>query len=73
MTTEKRRPGRPATGQDPNQNLRMSKDRWDNLGQAAERAGTNRSRVINDFAAWYTHEPGATRPNRPPAEDDTDG
>jgi len=67
---QKRRPGRPATGQDPNQNFRMGRQRWTGLKAAAERAGTTRSAVLNDLAAWYLREPGATLPKRPAAVDD---
>lgn len=66
--TEKRRPGRPATGHDPNQNFRMKQDRWDRLKDSAEKAGSNRSQVLNDLAAWYVREDGAKLPKRPDAD-----
>lgn len=50
------------------QGVRVPDARWRKLGEDAERAGTNRSSVINDFAAWYTREDGAELPERP--EDD---
>ena len=74
MTEPKRRPGRPKsdTPPDPDHNVRMSTDRWKRLGEATQRAGTDRTKALNDYAAWYTHEDGAKRPNRPPAEDEND-
>jgi hypothetical protein len=49
----------------------MSKARWDHLGTASASAGSNRSQVLNDLAAWYLREPHAKlpkRPDAPPAE-----
>ncbi|EMD29628.1 hypothetical protein C791_2987 [Amycolatopsis azurea DSM 43854] len=43
----------------------MPDERWKNLGKAAERAGSDRSKVLNDFAAWYTDEEDAELPVRP--------
>lgn len=43
----------------------MPESRWKKLGEAAQRAGTNRSEVINDFARWYTGEDDAELPERP--------
>jgi hypothetical protein len=79
MTTEKpkRGPGRPRKDPDevvdpvPIRGVRIPGKRWDNLKKATEAAGTDRSKVINDWAAWYTHEDGAKRPNRPTDEDGT--
>lgn len=65
---EKRKMGRPATGRDPTHSVRMSGKRWDKLAEDAERAGSDRSKVINDLAAWYIREDGAKLPKRP-AED----
>lgn len=47
------------------QNVRVPKARWVKLAEEAERAGTNRSRLLNAFAAWYTREPGAKAVKRP--------
>ncbi len=63
--TEKRKPGRPATGETPRHSMKMPDDRWDALGDAAKEAGSDRSKVINDLAAWYVREPGAKLPARP--------
>ncbi|HEX7658119.1 MAG TPA: hypothetical protein VF444_01465 [Pseudonocardiaceae bacterium] len=65
---EKRRPGRPATGQTPNRSIRMADDRWQRFGQATEQAGTDRSSAVNAFAAWYTRETDARLPPRPPCD-----
>ncbi|WP_143254520.1 hypothetical protein [Amycolatopsis azurea] len=63
--SDKRKPGRPATGQTPARSIKMPDERWKNLGKAAERAGSDRSKVLNDFAAWYTDEEDAELPVRP--------
>lgn len=47
----------------------MNDDRWERFGDAAEKAGTDRTGAVNDFAAWYTAEDGAKLPKRP-SEDD---
>jgi hypothetical protein len=71
MTTPKRKPGRPKTGVDPARGVRVPDPRWDRFDTATKAAGTDRARVLNDFIAWYVHEPEAKRPNRPPAATDT--
>lgn len=43
----------------------MPNERWEKLAEEAERAGSDRSKVINDMAAWYTREDGAKLPERP--------
>lgn len=63
--SEKRRPGRPATGETPGHNVKMPKERWDRLGEKAKDAGSDRSKVINELAAWYVREDGAALPERP--------
>jgi hypothetical protein len=62
---ERPKRGRPATGKTPKHGVRMPDPRWQRLGDAAEAAGTDRTEVINDFARWYTHEPGAKAVKRP--------
>lgn len=62
---EKRRPGRPATGQTPARDVRMPEERWNALGDKAKAAGSDRSKVINELTAWYTREDGAELPDRP--------
>jgi hypothetical protein len=63
--SERRRPGRPATGQTPQRKIRMSDDRWQRFGEAAEQAGTDRTEATNRFAAWFTQEDDAELPERP--------
>lgn len=43
----------------------MTDDRWDALGEKAEKAGSDRGKVINDLAAWYVGEDDAELPERP--------
>lgn len=62
---DKRRPGRPATGETPVRSVKIPDDRWDELGAKAKDAGSDRSKVINDLAAWYVRETGAELPERP--------
>lgn len=54
------------------QNVRVPKGRWTKLAEEAERAGTNRSKVLNDFAAWYVREPGSKAVRRPDAPQGTE-
>lgn len=61
----KRRPGRPRTGQTPGHNVPMPTSRWQRLGEAAEATGSDRTKVINAFAGWFTREPGGKLPKRP--------
>ena len=63
--TEKRRPGRPATGRTPAHSIRMPDERWEAVDEKAKDAGSDRSKVINDLAAWYVREDGAELPERP--------
>lgn len=62
---EKRKPGRPATGKTPVHGLRMPDDRWNALDSKAKAAGSDRSKVVNELAAWYVREDGAELPDRP--------
>lgn len=63
--SDKRKPGRPATGDTPVRSVKIPDDRWKALGEKASTAGSDRSKVINDLAAWYTREDGAELPDRP--------
>ncbi len=47
----------------PHRMVRISDDRWDRFGLLA--GLRERSRVINEFVAWYNGEPGAKLPKRP--------
>lgn len=62
---DKRKIGRPATGRDPTISIRMPAERRDVLDKKAKQAGTDRSKVVNDLAAWYVREPDAELPERP--------
>lgn len=64
---EKRKPGRPATGQKPQHTVRMSDERWNALGEKAEQARTDRGKVLNELSAWYVGEDDAELPERPDA------
>lgn len=50
------------------QTIRIDPERWGQFEKGAAAVGTDRSKVINDFIAWYNHEPGAKRPTRPPGD-----
>lgn len=62
---DRRKPGRPATGKTPQHTVRMSDERWNALGSKAEKAGSDRGKVLNDMAAWYVGEDDAELPERP--------
>ncbi|HEY2763901.1 MAG TPA: hypothetical protein VGJ13_07785 [Pseudonocardiaceae bacterium] len=62
--TEKRRPGRPATGQKPNYPIRVDREVQDAFVAAA---GKEHPAVVAAFMAWYARLPGSRRPERPPA------
>jgi predicted DNA-binding protein len=62
---EKRKIGRPATGRDPTLSIRMPVERRHALDEKAKQAGSDRSKVINDLAAWYVSEDDAELPERP--------
>jgi metal-responsive CopG/Arc/MetJ family transcriptional regulator len=63
---EKRKIGRPSTGgRDPNVTVRMPAKRRDALDEKAKKAGSDRSKVVNDLAAWYVKEDDAELPERP--------
>lgn len=49
----------------PKFGIRVSEAVWTRLGEAAARAGTDRSAVIRALLAWYLREPGASLPPRP--------
>lgn len=63
--SDKRKPGRPATGETPRHSVKMPDERWKTLGDKAKGAGSDRSKVLNDLAAWYVREDGAGLPDRP--------
>lgn len=54
----------------PTRPIRVPLDLWARFGEAATRAGTDRSAVLRDFMRWYAREPGAKLPKRPAVPDD---
>ena len=58
---------RPPTGQTFVARARVPLPRWDRFDAATQEQGTDRSKVINEFIAWYNREPGAKLPKRPDA------
>lgn len=63
--TDKRKPGRPATGETTRHSVKMPDERWDKLGDKAKVADSDRSKVLNELAAWYVREKDAKLPKRP--------
>jgi len=47
------------------QTVRIDHERWDRFEAAAKAIDTDRSKLINDFVAWFIREPGAKAPKRP--------
>lgn len=52
----------------PKQAIRVSKDKWDRFGEAADAADTDRSTLLRQFVDWYLRERGGVLPERPPRE-----
>lgn len=52
----------------PHRMVRIGDERWNRFGLLA--GVRERSRVINEFVAWYVGEPGAKLPRRPKPADD---
>ncbi len=51
--------------------IRLPRDDWDALEQAAHRVGfANRSDYLQAFADWALRKPGAKAPRRPAAHDE---
>ncbi|MGH8880608.1 MAG: hypothetical protein ACRD0P_25170 [Stackebrandtia sp.] len=48
--------------------VRVSDERWQRLGEEADRDGVTRSDLLNEFIAWRIREPGARMPKRPAVE-----
>ena len=40
--------------------------RWDAFVENTGRRDSNPTSVVNQFMAWYNHEPGSVLPQRPP-------
>ena len=49
----------------PIQRFRLAQQAWEDFGVAAERAGTNRSKLLGQFVRWYIRRQGAVLPERP--------
>lgn len=57
--------GRPATGKTFVARARIPIDTWLEFEKAATAAGTDRSKVLNEFVDWYLRKRGAQLPARP--------
>ncbi|MBB4702313.1 hypothetical protein [Sphaerisporangium siamense] len=55
-------PNQPST---PKHGVRIPDVRWNAFGERAQQQGTDRTKLINAFMAWYIREPGAELPERP--------
>jgi hypothetical protein len=51
----------------PPRQVRFPHDEWFALEEAAATEGKTRADVLREFARWYLHRPGATKPTRPEA------
>lgn len=56
--------GRNPENHTPQRPIRVSDERWEAFGAIV--GGRSRAKVVNEFIAWYTREPGARLPARPP-------
>lgn len=56
---------RPATGKTFVARARVPLAKWERFGVLAAEAGTDRSKLINEFIDWYLRERGAVLPQRP--------
>lgn len=56
---------RPATGKTFVARARVAFAKWERFGERAAEAGTDRSKLINEFIDWFLREPGARLPTRP--------
>ncbi len=45
--------------------LRIREDLWAVFGEAATRAGVDRSTLLREFIRWYARQAGAKLPDRP--------
>lgn len=62
MTSARRKPGRPATGETPIRHIRVSDDIWLPYLDAV---GDEHPEILRQFMAWCARRPGVKRPNRP--------
>jgi hypothetical protein len=56
---------RPRTGHTFTARARVPKERWDRFEETTSEAESDRSKVLNEFIAWYNREPGSKMPRRP--------
>lgn len=59
-------PNEPKT---PHRSVRISDERWQELGEVTAAMGTDRAKVLNELAAWWLREPNAKLPKRPPVDE----
>jgi hypothetical protein len=68
-TTDRHDTLQPVTGKSgrgtARQTIRMDEDLWNKLGEAASRAGADRSDILRRLARWYVREPNTELPQRP--------
>jgi hypothetical protein len=55
-------PNKPAT---PNRAVRIDDETWEQLGDAATTADTDRSAILRQLVQWWLRRPGAKMPPRP--------
>lgn len=55
-------PNQPAT---PQRAVRIDDETWEQLGDAATSAGTDRSAILRQLLQWWLRRPGAKMPARP--------
>lgn len=58
-----------AGGKTPTRPIRVDASLWAAFGQATKVQGQDRSAALRAFMSWYTDEPGAELPERPPRSD----
>lgn len=47
------------------QTIRVDEALWEQFGEQATKAGSDRSVLLRDFVRWFVREPGAKMPKRP--------
>ena len=55
----------------PTHSIRVPDDLWDDLGAVAAANGTDRSKLVVAFMAWYLGRPDADLPERPGEDADS--
>lgn len=49
--------------------VRFSDEDWADLGDLAEKAGSDRSAILRQFVHWFLRRPGVELPERPEGRD----